>query len=459
MNFFIKNLGCKYNSFESNKIKELLLDNGFIASSPDDANFIIINTCSVTQVADKKTRQMIRSYKNNNKNAIIVAIGCSVDLNYDELKDFTDILIKNDEKDDILNILNEYINTHDIKDNHYKDENNQEENNINVKLEIKNNVRAFVGIQNGCNQFCTYCIIPYLRGRIRSESEENILKEVKELTKKGIKEIVYTGIHLSSYSLSGHESYENENDRIKARKNLINLLIKTAEIEDVKRIRLGSLECRIIDDEFLDAVLQGELKNKFCPSFCLSLQSGSDKVLKNMNRHYTAYEYEDIVNKIRNKIPNATITTDIILGFPGEDETEFNKTLDYVKKIKFYNPNIFPYSKRKGTKAYDFKEQIDNYTKHERVKLVLEECEKITENYNKNLDGKILDVLIEEKKIINDKIIFTGYTKEYIYVKIIGIDNNGTIEDFKNDEDLIGKILDIKIAYKNGEIIGFLQNL
>ena len=458
MNFHIKNLGCKYNSFESNKIKELLLKNGFIASSADDANFIIINTCSVTQVADKKTRQMIRSYKNNNKNAIIVAIGCSVDLNYDELKEFTDILIKNDEKDDILNILKEYIKTHDIKEK-YKENNNQEVNNHEVKSEIQNNVRAFVGIQNGCNQFCTYCIIPYLRGRIRSKSEENILKEVKELTKKGIKEIVYTGIHLSSYSLSGNESYENENDRIKARKNLINLLIKTAEIEDVKRIRLGSLECRIIDDEFLDAVLQGELKNKFCPSFCLSLQSGSDKVLKNMNRHYTASEYEDIVNKIRNKIPNATITTDIILGFPGEDETEFNKTLDYVKRIKFYNPNIFPYSKRKGTKAYDFKDQIDNNVKHERAKIVLYECEKITDNYNKKLDGKILDVLIEEKKILNDKIVFTGYTKEYIYVNIIGIDNNGKIDDFKNDVDLIGKVLDVKIAYKNGEIIGFLQNL
>ena len=457
MNFYIKNLGCKYNSFESNKIKELLIKNGFIASSADDANFIIINTCSVTQVADKKTRQMIRSYKNNNKNAIIAAIGCSVDLNYDELKEFTDILIKNDEKDDILNILNEYIKTNDIAV-HYKKNNKQEDNNIKVKLDIKNNVRAFVGIQNGCNQFCTYCIIPYLRGRIRSESEDNILKEVKELTKKGIKEIVYTGIHLSSYSLSGNESYENENDRIKARKYLINLLIKTAEIEDVKRIRLGSLECRIIDDEFLDAITNGELKNKFCPSFCLSLQSGSDKVLKNMNRHYTASEYEDIVNKIRNKIPYATITTDIILGFPGEDEIEFNKTLDYVKKIKFYNPNIFPYSKRKGTKAYDFEDQIDNNIKHERAKLIIEECEKITDNFNKNLEGKISDVLIEEKKILNDKIIFTGYTKEYVYVNIIGYDNNGIIEDFKNDEDLIGKILDVKIAYKNGEIIGFLKH-
>ena len=178
-----------------------------------------------------------------------------------------------------------------------------------------------------------------------------------------------------------------------------------------------------------------------------------------MNRHYTASEYEDIVNKIRNKIPSSTITTDIILGFPGEDEEEFNKTLEFVKIINFYNPNIFPYSKRKGTKAYDFKDQIDNNIKHERAKMVLNECEKITEIYNKKLDGKILDVLIEEKKILNDKIIFTGYTKEYVYVNIIGYDNNDKIEDFKNDEDLIGKILDIKIAYKNGEIIGFLQSL
>ena len=457
MNFYIKNLGCKYNSFESNKIKELLIKNGFIASSADDANFIIINTCSVTQVADKKTRQMIRSYKNNNKNAIIAAIGCSVDLNYDELKDFTDILIKNDEKENILNILNEYINDHNIKEN-YKENNYHDENNAKINLEIKNNVRAFVGIQNGCNQFCAYCIIPYLRGRIRSESEENILKEVKVLTKKGIKEIVYTGIHLSSYSLSGNESYENEDDRIKARTNLISLLKKTAEIDEVKRIRLGSLECRIIDDEFLEALSSENLKNKFCPSFCLSLQSGSDKVLKNMNRHYIALDYENIVNKIRNKIPSAYITTDIILGFPGEDEIEFNKTLDFVKKIRFYNPNIFPYSKRKGTKAYAFKEQIDNNIKHERAKIVIEECELITDDYNKKLDGQILDVLIEEKKIINNKVIFTGYTKEYVYVNIIGKDNNGKIEDFENDEDLIGQILDVKIAYKNGEIIGFLQN-
>ena len=433
MNFFIKNLGCKYNSYESNKISELLTKNGYVASSEDDANFIIINTCSVTQVADKKTRQLIRSYKYNNKNAVIVAIGCSVDLNYDELKEYTDILIKNENKFDIVSILKNYLKSYEINDE------------ASIDKTKKQNVRAFVGIQNGCNQFCTYCIIPYLRGRIESDSEDNIINYVNDLVKKGIKEIVYTGIHISSFSLNNNESYENEIDREKARKNLISLLKRTAEIESVKRIRLGSLECRIINDEFLDALNSGKLKEKFCPNFCLSLQSGSDKILKSMNRHYTSKEYEDVVKLIRKKINNALITTDIIVGFPGESDGEYKETLEFIKRSKFYNPNIFPYSKRKGTIAYDYKNQIPNKIKHDRVKELIAISDSIKDEYDKGLINQCKEVLIEEKKIINDKIVYLGYTKEYQYINVIGILKNDIVTDFDRNIDYVGSIKCVKI--------------
>ena len=425
MNFCIKTIGCKVNIYESNKIIDELVNNGFNyieeENLKDDIklDYYIVNTCSVTKMADKKSRQMLHRIKRRFPNCKIVATGCFVDLiinNNVKPDNIADIFIKNSEKNNLISIIrNDYVNKNLDGDFVNK--------NINENIRKKNNVRSFIKIQDGCNQFCTYCIIPYLRGRIKSRDENEIIDEIKEKLKTGTKEIILTGIHLSSYGLDKENlTYEHTGAIDISRKKLLDLIKLIAELsiedKEIDRIRLGSLEPRIINEEFIRTLCEGKLKDKFCHNFTLSLQSGSNKILKSMNRHYTIEDFENAVNIIRKYMNDSTITVDIIVGFPGETEDDFYETLEFAKKIRFYNPNIFPYSKRPGTKAANFPNQLSFKTKHERTIKLINECEKITSDIEKELNDNS-DVLIEEE-FVEDGIRYgLGYTKEYIKKKVI----------------------------------------
>lgn len=476
--FIIKTIGCKVNTYESNKIRDELIDLGFEYFDDeekcyDSVDYFIINTCSVTNIADRKSRQMIHKAKKLNPNIKVIATGCYVNASLLEFDKNTintkndsltsdnnvknknivinecndlygiDVLVPNNEKQNIPRILMELENKKktqfSLKDEcHKKVEENILKNRIDeesiVKKDIKEkniainkNVRAFIKIQDGCNQYCSYCIIPFLRGNITSLSDDEVIDIIKNKLSDGVKEIVLTGIHLSSYGIDrANMSYESVGAIDNARKNLMELIKKICSLDKLERLRLGSLEPRIINDEFLSALNEENIKNKFCPNFCLSLQSGSDKILKNMNRHYTTVEYNAVCDLIRKKLPYATITTDVIVGFPGETNDDFIDSLNFVKQMRFYNPNIFPYSRREGTVADKLPNQIENSEKHRRAKVMISECEKITEElrndyikkYNNN-ESEILKNILVEEKIIEDNVKYAvGYTKEYMKFKI-----------------------------------------
>lgn len=444
MKFTIKTIGCKVNTYESNKIKSELIDLGFDyldvkdKEGYKDLDFYIVNTCSVTSIADKKSRQMLHLAKKYNKNVKVIAIGClvnSLNLGADNIrpiyyaendsdetcaKDFAtknildgvDYLIPNDEKDKLKELILSLSNNVGAS----------------TASPSPHRVRAFIKIQDGCDEYCTYCLIPYLRGHIRSRDENEIVNEISEFIKNGVKEVVLTGIHLSSYGLDKENiSYEREGAISIARDKLISLMGKIAELKvvvageqkELERLRLGSLEPRIIDETFLSALV---LNSKFCANFCLSLQSGCDKTLKRMNRHYTTADFENACTLIRKYIPYATITTDVIVGFPGETEEDYEESLNFVKKMRFYNPNIFPYSIRKGTKAAEFPGQLSNSVKHDRSVKMIAECEKISnevENEILSLKEKLFgknanDILVEETIEKDGTKYKVGYTKEYI---------------------------------------------
>lgn len=462
--FTIKTIGCKVNAYESNVIKEKLVSLGFNYIDVEekykyvDLDYYIVNTCSVTSIADKKSRQMLHLAKKYNKNVKVIAIGClvnslrvensKVNSAYDIFLDGVDYLIPNEEKDKIVELIISLSKEKGTKNI----ENEKEKNKADIKESTKDvlakpyshaRIRSFIKIQDGCDEYCTYCLIPYLRGHIRSRSEIEILDEIKKCIENGVKEIVLTGIHLSSYGLDKENlSYEREGAISIARNKLLSLMEKIAKLcvdvngekKEIERIRLGSLEPRIIDETFLKTLaptiienemavrFDKELSSKFCASFCLSLQSGSDKTLKRMNRHYTTKDFENACNLIRKYIPYATITADVIVGFPGETDADYEESLSFVKKMRFYNPNIFPYARRKGTKADEFSGQLSNSIKHERSIRMIKECEKISnevenevlsmkEKLFKKDANKILVEEIVEKDNIKYKV---GYTKEYI---------------------------------------------
>ena len=463
MNFTIKTIGCKVNTYESTKIKDELIKLGFNyidvedKESYKDLDFYIVNTCSVTSIADKKSRQMLHLAKKYNPNVRVIAIGCMVDslsvnINANEgashKLDGVDYLIPNCKKDTLSDFLLSLSNTVGANANTVGDDI------LSSHVDANSRIRAFIKIQDGCNQYCTYCIIPYLRGNIKSRDNDDIVKEVREKAKSGVKEIVLTGIHLSSFGLDRvGKSYESEGAIEIARNSLLEIMNQIAEIEGIERIRLGSLEPRIIDVNFLLQLAEdtasplnpvgantdivgantdivgantdivganacGALSRKFCANFCLSLQSGCDKTLKRMNRHYTTADYEKACDLIRKYLPNATITTDVIVGFPGEMEEDFEESLEFVKKMRFYNPNIFPYSIRQGTKAAEMDNQLSNAEKHRRAKIMIEECEKISKEIQEEYNKTEHEVLIEEK-VVEDGIEYgIGYTMEYIKKKV-----------------------------------------
>ena len=462
--FTIKTIGCKVNTYESNVIKEKLVSLGFNYIDVEekdkyaDLDYYIVNTCSVTSIADKKSRQMLHLAKKYNKNVKVIAIGClvnslrvensKVNSAYNIFLDGVDYLIPNEEKDKIVELiisLSKEKGTKNIGNENEKNKTDIKESAKDVLVKPYRNarIRSFIKIQDGCDEYCTYCLIPYLRGHIRSRSEMEILDEIKKCIENGVKEVVLTGIHLSSYGLDKENlSYEREGAISIARNKLLSLMEKIAKLcvdvngekKGIERIRLGSLEPRIIDETFLKTLaptiienemavrFDKELSSKFCASFCLSLQSGLDKTLKRMNRHYTTKDFENACNLIRKYIPYATITADVIVGFPGETDDDYEESLSFVKKMRFYNPNIFPYSRRKGTKADEFSGQLSNSIKHERSVRMIRECEKISnevenevlsmkEKLFKKDANKILVEEIVEKDNIKYKV---GYTKEYI---------------------------------------------
>lgn len=427
-NVALHNLGCKVNAYETEAMGQMFKDRGYeIVPFEKGADIYVINTCTVTNIADRKSRQMLHKAKKMNKNAVVVAVGCYAQAFCDELKkdETIDVIIGNDRKKEIVDIVEKQIKQNkgnmpvmrsdnisvtDINDKKHE----YEELNIDSMDE---HTRAYIKIQDGCNQFCTYCIIPYARGRVRSREPENIMVEVERLIEKGYKEIVLTGIHLSSY---GIDFGERRSER------LIDVIKQIGEKKAIKRIRLGSLEPRIITKEFME-----QLKSvpSFCPHFHLSLQSGCDETLKRMNRRYTAKEYLDGCNLIRKYYEDAAITTDVIVGFPGETEEEFAKCKEFLEKINFAKMHIFKYSKREGTKAAVMNEQISESTKAARSSELIRLDEELHRQYLEKFVGKRINVLFEEKIRINEEEYFVGHTMEYVKTALKADENLCSLEN------------------------------
>ena len=400
-----------------------------IVDFTDKSDIYIINTCTVTNMSDRKSRHILRQAKKNNENALVVAVGCYAQVAKKELEEIPeiDLVLGTNEKIHIL----EYIEN-------YK-ENLKKENKIDDVMQNKNygdfgsvtyteKTRAVIKVQDGCDRFCSYCIIPYARGRVRSRKPESIIKEIEEISEKGIKEVVITGIHVASYGKDFKEKFE-----------LIDLLEKINNIKKIKRIRLGSIEPLLITDEFIKRLIKLE---KICHHFHLSLQSGCSQTLERMNRRYSAEQFEEIVNKLRKAYDDLILTTDIIVGFPGETNEEFEITYNFLNKIKFYKMHIFKYSKRRGTKASLMKDQVSSKIKEERSKKLLELSDKNENEYLNTYINKSVEVLFEEK---DEEGYYKGHTSNYLVVKV------------KSDENLCNKIQ--KVTVKKSEKLSLIAEI
>lgn len=420
----LHNLGCKVNAYELEVMQQKLKESGYkIVSFDLAADVYIINTCSVTNMADRKSRQMIHRAKQKNPEAVVVAAGCYVQTGTEQvLKDQgVDLLIGNNRKKDIVEILEQYFEERDktLNGTTVIDINHTDEYEEMQLKHTGDHTRACIKIQDGCNQFCSYCIIPYARGRVRSRRPEDVLSEIRGLAKTGYKEVVITGIHLSSYGMDFIG--KNDGDYLEGGKDLretafkraylISLIEEIGKIDGIERIRLGSLEPRIITEEFAERLAAIP---KVCPHFHLSLQSGSLATLKRMNRHYTPEEYYEKVQILRNTFQNPAITTDVIVGFPGETEEEFEETKAFLEKIRFYEMHIFKYSRRKGTVADKLKDQIPEPVKTKRSEELQLMEERHSKAYREGYLNKELEVLAEEKKVIDKKEYWLGHTKTYI---------------------------------------------
>lgn len=400
----LHNLGCKVNAYETEAMQHLLEEAGYeIVPFTQKADVYVINTCSVTNMADRKSRQMLHKAKKNNPDSIVVAAGCYVQTSEKEvLNDLSvDIVIGNDRKHDLVRLLEEYSldSVNDTVDDINDGKHDFEELFID---QTKEHTRAFIKVQDGCNQFCSYCIIPYARGRVRSRRFENVIAEVERLAANGFKEVVLTGIHLSSYGVDFEEDT-----------GLLELIQAVNAVKGIERIRLGSLEPKIVTEHFASELSK---LDKICPHFHLSLQSGCDATLKRMNRKYTTKEYERGCELLRKYFVHPAITTDVIVGFPGETEEEFEQTEAYLEHIHFYEMHIFKYSKRKGTRAAVMPDQIDEQVKAVRSEKLIALGHDMSKEFRKFYIGKNEEVLFEEKAVIGDKEYFVGYTKEYVKV-------------------------------------------
>jgi len=402
----LHNLGCKVNAYETEAMQEMLEHAGYeIVPFQEGADIYVINTCTVTNIADRKSRQMLHRARKMNPDAVVVAAGCYVQAQAEKqvIDPCIDIVLGNNKKQDLLTALQAYEEAHgDLREvidiNHTK-----EYENLHLTKQGEH-TRAYIKVQDGCNQFCSYCIIPYARGRVRSRAKEDVVAEVTDLAKNGYQEVVLTGIHLSSYGID----FENED-------NLLSLIRAVHEIEGIKRIRLGSLEPRIITEEFVQAIAA---LPKMCPHFHLSLQSGCNETLKRMNRRYTSEEFYEKCEILRKYFEKPALTTDVIVGFPQETEEEFETTYEFLKKICFYETHIFKYSKREGTKAAVMQRQIPEQIKAKRSARLIELGEKNRRAYEESFLGKTVEVLVEEKSDVNGKEMWTGHTKEYMKIAL-----------------------------------------
>ena len=429
-------LGCKVNQYETNAMEQQFIKHGYkVVDHHDFADIYVVNTCTVTNIAERKSRQMLRRVKDINKDAILVVCGCYAQVAKEELEKIPeiDIILGINEKNNIVKIVEDYIEKKKNKEEIVSDVSNQNEflDFGDVTYTEKN--RAVVKVQDGCNMFCTYCIIPYARGRIRSRKIENVVSEISKIAKLGIKEVVITGIHVASY---GKDFEENI--------GLIDLLEAINKIDGIERIRLSSIEPNIIDEEFVKRLSKLE---KICHHFHLSLQSGCDETLKRMNRKYTTKKYKEAVDLLRSYFPDVNFTTDVIVGFPGETEEEFNATYKFLEEIKFYRMHVFKYSKRRGTVAEKMPNQIDGNIKEERSNKLIELSNKNENEYNESYIGKEVNVLFEEY----ENGYFRGYTTNYMMVNVPGkkedeeklVDHIFTVKILKNNEEtreLIGEL-------------------
>lgn len=425
----LHNLGCKVNAYETEAMQEMLENAGYeIVPFQEGADVYVINTCTVTNIADRKSRQMLHRARKMNPDAIVVAAGCYVQAQ-EESKNAVDpcidIVIGNNKKQDLVSILQEYEASHEnsIKEVRTLTESmtcagvKKEMIDINHTHEYEalrlsktgEHTRAYIKVQDGCNQFCSYCIIPFARGRVRSRKMDEVVEEVKNLADNGYQEVVLTGIHLSSYGVD-----------FKDKENLLTLIQAVAAVEKIQRIRLGSLEPRIITEEFARALADCP---KICPHFHLSLQSGCDATLRRMNRRYTSSEYYEKCQLLRNYFDNPALTTDVIVGFPGETEEEFAQSRAFLEKVNFYETHIFKYSKREGTKAASMENQVPEQVKAKRSGELIELGEKNRREYEKSFLGKEVEVLVEEEIEVDGRVMQAGHSKEYMKIALDCSDN------------------------------------
>lgn len=410
-------LGCKVNQAETDSMLDMLSAAGAdIVDFEEKADIYIVNTCSVTNIADKKSRQMLHRAKKRNPESIVIAAGCYVQSAKELLEqdESVDIVISNNKKKDITDIVNDYINVRKNEGGDTPAEGEKKEYFVDISKETEyeemgghvpvGHTRAYVKIQDGCNQFCSYCIIPYVRGRIRSRSEEAVIAEVTELAESGIKEVVLTGIHISSYG----KDKNNEGA-------LIDLIDAISKIKGIKRIRLGSIEPGIITEDFVRRV---SANKKVCPHFHLSLQSGCNTILKRMNRKYTREQYFEKCEMLREAYDAPALTTDVIVGFPGETDEEFEETVQYLTELNLYEMHIFKYSPRKGTVAAAMKDQVSPEVKNKRSDVLLELAERGKKAYEAKYEGAELEVLVEEVLHREDGTYLRGHTERYMDILI-----------------------------------------
>jgi threonylcarbamoyladenosine tRNA methylthiotransferase MtaB len=422
-------LGCRVNHYETEAMAEKFIREGYeVTDFEKFADVYVINTCSVTNMSDKKSRQIISRARRTNEDAIIAAVGCYSQVSPEEVAKIegVDVVLGTRNKGDIVYYVNKAKDEQKpqlmvgevLKNKQFED--------LNIE-EYQDKTRAFLKIQDGCNRFCAYCLIPYTRGTTCSKDPEKVLSEINKLSEHGFKEIILSGIHTASYGVD-----------LEGNVTLITLLEEIEKMDGIERVRIGSIEPSFFTDEVIE-----KMKNmkKLCPQFHLSLQSGCDATLKRMNRRYTSKEYEDAVNRIRNNLKDASITTDVIVGFPGETDEEFDETYEYLKRIKLTKTHIFKFSPRKGTKAADMIDQLDGTVKESRSKALIELNAKNESDFSKTLVGRDLDVLVEQE-VSKKPGVFEGYTRNYVKVEII----NG-------NEDMIGKIILCSIKEENGDCV------
>jgi len=435
------NLGCKVNSYEMDAMLQALRQKGYqIVPFEEKADIYIVNTCTVTNIADRKSRQMLHRAKKTNPEGIVVAVGCYVQADTQAVAadSAVDLFIGNNKKKDLIQILENYLDG--VEQERVIDISHTTEYEQMRLISTVEHTRAYIKVQDGCNQFCTYCMIPYVRGRVRSRRKQDILDEIKGLAAAGYKEFVLTGIHISSYGMdiSPVDTKDNQG------KALLSLIQEIDAVQGVERIRLGSLEPRIVTKEFAAGL--AALRH-ICPHFHLSLQSGCETVLKRMNRHYTPQEYDSSVEYLREAFEHPAITTDVIVGFPGETQEEFEITRRFVEEVNFYEMHIFKYSKRKGTKAAVMSGQVPEAVKAQRSGVLQSIKAQASRNFRAYYIGKIVEVLFEEKKEIAGSEYWIGHTREYVKAAVLArgvtLENRlitGQIKGFLDDEIIIMEV-------------------